>query len=70
MIVGAGGEQALFLLKISMENLENYHWIHGSRGGWSPPPPTAGSAAGWEEGRSREEKGEEVREGLLDSKEV
>jgi hypothetical protein len=36
----------------------------------APPPPTAGSAAGWEEGRSREEKGEEVREGLLDSKEV
>jgi hypothetical protein len=72
MIVGAGGEQALFLLKISMENLDNYLCIQGFWGGWCPPPPppTAGSAAGWEEGRSKEEKGEEVREGLLDSKEV
>jgi hypothetical protein len=23
-----------------MENLENYHWIQGSRGRESPPPPT------------------------------
>jgi hypothetical protein len=66
---GAGGEQALFLLKISMENLENYHWIQGSRGLEPPPPdrPTVASAAGWEEGRRR---GTEVREGLLDSKVV